>query len=134
VRLLVFSQVANCHKRILLLTNNDLPFNPHDGNSRNRAVQKGKDLRDLDIQTELIALGKKPDASGRPKPFNPLSVERMRTARIGHSPFGRRLSRWIPSLFAPRPLTRSLAHSSRPSPFCSPYATAASAAGRCVCV
>ena len=68
------SQVANCHKRILLLTNNDTPFNTHDALSRVRAVQKGKDLRELDIQTELIAVGKKPDATGRAKPFNPLSV------------------------------------------------------------
>lgn len=64
--------VGNCTKRILLLTNNDTPFNTNDTMSRMRAVQKGKDLRDLDITTDLIAVGKKPDAHGHPRSFNPL--------------------------------------------------------------
>lgn len=66
------SQVANCHKRIVLLTNNDTPFVVSDPSSKGRAVQKGKDLRDLDISIDLIAVSKKPGADGRPKPFNPL--------------------------------------------------------------
>lgn len=67
------AQVSNCHKRILLLTNNDTPFNAHDPMSRLRAVQKGKDLRDLDIGIDLIAVGPKPSlVGGRPKSFNPL--------------------------------------------------------------
>lgn len=65
-------QVSHAHKRILLLTNNDSPFNSLDPNSRLRAVQKGRDLRDLDIATELIAVSKKPGADGRVKAFNPL--------------------------------------------------------------
>jgi ATP-dependent DNA helicase 2 subunit 1 len=66
-------QVTRAHKRILILTNNDTPFNAADAGSRARAVQKGRDLRDLDIKPELIAVGKKPGPDGRaPKAFNPL--------------------------------------------------------------
>ena len=68
----VCRQVANCHKRIVLLTNNDTPFVVSDPSSKGRAVQKGKDLRDLDISIDLIAVSKKPGPDGRPKTFNPL--------------------------------------------------------------
>jgi hypothetical protein len=64
---------ANCHKRIIVLTNNDTPFNTQDRQSKMRAIQKGKDLRDLDIAIDLIAVAKKPDeVTGSPKVFNPL--------------------------------------------------------------
>jgi len=67
------ANVSNCHKRVLLLTNNDLPFNTRDPMSRMRAVQKGKDLRDLDIAIDLIAVQKPPPSPGvSPPPFNPL--------------------------------------------------------------
>jgi ATP-dependent DNA helicase 2 subunit 1 len=70
--LLLSSQVSNSFKRIILLTNNDLPFNRNDPSSRNRSIQKGKDLKELDIQISLVAVGRKPKEDGSIEPFNPL--------------------------------------------------------------
>jgi ATP-dependent DNA helicase 2 subunit 1 len=50
------SGVHRTYKRIMLFTCNDEPYS--DNSARLRAIQKGKDLRDLDIELELFPMNK----------------------------------------------------------------------------
>jgi hypothetical protein len=69
-------------QRIILLTNNDQPYkvvspraSPVEMAAANRSrelcINRGKDLMAAEIGVELIAVGKKPDASGNVPQFNP---------------------------------------------------------------